>query len=100
MVVQVCVQVCLGHNHILTQKEYDYTTEIYTSLTYIYIICVHNLNFVFVGSSIQYHKIQKHFQNVLLVGMASEISKKYTLHTVLVTSCLQPYLYTFIYKLY
>ena len=24
------------------------------------------------------HKIQKHFQNVMLVGMASEISKNYT----------------------
>ena len=29
------------------------------------------------GNSILY-KIQKHFQNVMLVGMASEISKKYT----------------------
>ena len=25
-----------------------------------------------------YNKIQKHFQNVMLVGMASEISKNYT----------------------
>ena len=25
-----------------------------------------------------YDKIQKHFQNVMLVGMASEISKNYT----------------------
>ena len=26
----------------------------------------------------RYNKIQKHFQNVMLVGMASEISKNYT----------------------
>ena len=30
------------------------------------------------ASILLYHKIQKHFQNVMLVGMASEISKNYT----------------------
>ena len=34
------------------------------------------LNFCWLGSIV--HKIQKHFQNVMLVGMASEISKNYT----------------------
>ena len=30
------------------------------------------------SSNLLVHKIQKHFRNVILVGMASEISKNYT----------------------
>ena len=33
---------------------------------------------ILLGSQLLVYKIQKHFQNVMLVGMASEISKNYT----------------------